>query len=138
MEHRGSMSIRLQILTLVTLLMLIQCSTLTASVAAYVGKNLTKDGSVLLAGYGDEPSSHWLEIVPRRKHAPGSTITVGATAQASFPGRLINIPQPAETLKFITMNYSYFAGFPAPRCQPGSSWGGTRAGPGPMSLSRHL
>jgi len=114
MEHRGSMSIRFQILTLVTLLMLIQGSPLMASIAVYVGKNLTRDGSVLLAGYGDEPSSHWLEIVPRRKHAPGSTITVGATAQTNYPGRLINIPQAAETFKFITMNYSYWAGFPAP------------------------
>ena len=81
MEHRGSMSIRFQILTLVTLLTFFPCSSLTASIAVYVGKNLTKDGSVLLAGYGDEASSHWLEIVPRRKHAPGSTITVGVTAR---------------------------------------------------------
>src|SRR5262245_42642982 len=40
-----------------------------ASYAIYVGNNLTSDGSVFLAGYGDEPSSHWLEIVPRRQHA---------------------------------------------------------------------
>ena len=119
MEHRSTMSIRFQILTLATLLVLFPCSSLTASIAVYVGKNLTKDGSVLLAGYGDEPSSHWLEIVPRRKHPPGSTITVGATARASFPGRLINIPQAAETFKFITMNYSYYAGFPAPQTNGG-------------------
>ena len=41
-----------------------------ASVAIYVGKNLTKSGNVLLAGFGDEPSSHWLSIVPRREHPP--------------------------------------------------------------------
>jgi len=70
-----------------------------ASVAVYVGKNLTKDGSVLLAGYGDEPSSHWLEIAPRRKHPLGSTITLGSTAESTFPGRLIKIPQTAETFK---------------------------------------
>jgi len=114
MGHRNSKPIRFQILTLVTLLMLFSCSPLSASIAVYVGKNLTKDGSVLLAGYGDEPSSHWLEIVPREKHAPDSTIAVGVTAQAGLPGRLINIPQAPETLKFITMNYSYWAGFPAP------------------------
>ena len=119
MEHHGSMSIRFQILTLVTLLTLFPCSSLTASIAVYVGKNLTKDGSVLLAGYGDEASSHWLEIVPRRKHAPGSTITVGATARANLPGRLIKIPQVAETFKFITTNYSYYAGFPAPQTNGG-------------------
>ena len=89
-------------------------SSLTASVAVYIGKNLTEDGSVILAGYGDEPSSHWLEIVPRQKHAPGSTIKVGATAKANLPGELIQIPQVKETFKFITTNYSYYAGFPAP------------------------
>jgi hypothetical protein len=48
-----------------------------------VGKNLTADGSVFLAGYGDEPSSHWLEIVPRRDWPAGATIKAGATAQTS-------------------------------------------------------
>ena len=24
-----------------------------------------------LAGYGDEPSSHWLEIIPKKKHKTG-------------------------------------------------------------------
>ncbi len=105
---------RLGTLTLVTLLMFVPWSSLTASVAVYVGKNLTEDGSVILAGYGDEPSSHWLEIVPRQKHAPGSTIRVGVTGEARLPGQLIDIPQVAETFKFITMNYSYWAGFPAP------------------------
>src|SRR5262245_39860181 len=49
-----------------------------ASYCVYVGKNLTVDGSVLLGGYGDEPSSHWLEIVPRREHPEGAQISVGA------------------------------------------------------------
>lgn len=84
------------------------------SYGIYVGKNLTKDGSVFLGGYGDEPSSHWLEIVPRREHAPGSTITVGATDEATYPGELIEIPQAEVTFRFITMDYSEFAGFPAP------------------------
>ena len=108
-----------RILILLTSLAIFSCTPLTASIAVYVGKNLTKDGSVLLGGYGDEPSSHWLEIVPRRQHAPGSTITVGATAQSNYPGRLIKIPQAEETFKFITMNYSYYAGFPAPQTNGG-------------------
>src|SRR5262245_972066 len=58
------------------------------SYAIYVGKNLTADGSVFLAGYGDEPSSHWLEIVPARDWPAGATIKVGATAAASYPGEL--------------------------------------------------
>ena len=37
-----------------------------ASYAIFVGSNLTADGSTLLGGTGDEPSSHWLEIVPHR------------------------------------------------------------------------
>ena len=38
------------------------------SYGLYIGKNLTSDGHAWLAGYGDEPSSHWLEIIPRKKH----------------------------------------------------------------------
>jgi len=40
-----------------------------ASYGIYVGKNLTADGSVFLGGYGDEPSRHWLEIVPPQRDA---------------------------------------------------------------------
>lgn len=96
------------------LLTLLVATPAHASYAIYVGKNCTLDGSVFLAGYGDEPSSHWLEIVPRRDHAEGATITVGATQAARFPGQLIKIPQAPSTAKYITMNYSSFAGFPAP------------------------
>ncbi len=85
-----------------------------ASYGIYVGKNLTADGSVLLGGTGEEPSSHWLEIVPRERHEPGSTITVGATEEARLPAQLSEIPQVEETLRYITMNYSSYAGFPAP------------------------
>ena len=38
------------------------------SYGLYIGKNLTSDGHAWLAGYGDEPSSHWLEIIPKTKH----------------------------------------------------------------------
>ncbi|HSG87777.1 MAG TPA: C69 family dipeptidase [Pseudomonadales bacterium] len=84
------------------------------SYAFYVGSDLTDDGSVLLGGTGEEPSSHWLEIVPRRTHAADATITVGATADAELPARLTTIPQVRTTLRHLTMNYSSFAGFPAP------------------------
>ncbi|MER7082089.1 Dipeptidase [Saccharopolyspora kobensis] len=84
------------------------------SIAFYVGKNRTESGATLLGGFGHEPSSHWLEIVPRQQHEPGSTITVGATEEADLPGRLTQIPQVPETAKYITSNYSEFAGFPAP------------------------
>jgi len=36
------------------------------SYGLYIGKNLTSDGHAWLAGYGDEPSSHWLEIIPKK------------------------------------------------------------------------
>ena len=88
--------------------------TAQASYGIFVGRNLTADGSTFLAGYGDEPSSHWLEIVPRRRHPADATIWVGATDKARYPGRLIEIPQVNETARYITMNYSAFAGFPAP------------------------
>ncbi|MDA8863470.1 hypothetical protein N9I05_00275 [Pseudomonadales bacterium] len=41
----------------------------SASYAIYIGKNLTKDGSVLIGGSGDEVSSHWLEVVAGATHA---------------------------------------------------------------------
>jgi dipeptidase len=85
-----------------------------ASYAIFVGKNLSADGSTLLGGTGDEPSSHWLEIVPRASHPAGSTIRVGVTKEAIFPGELIEIPQAPTTAKYITMNYSEYDGFPAP------------------------
>lgn len=85
-----------------------------ASVAIYVGKNLTKSGNVLLAGFGDEPSSHWLSIVPRREHPPGETISVGGTPAANLAGELIQIPQVRETYRYISMDYSFYLGLPAP------------------------
>jgi dipeptidase len=85
-----------------------------ASDAIYVGKNLTKDGGVMLAGFGDEPSSHWLSIVPRRQYPVGATISVGGTPEANLPGELINVPQVRETFRYISMDYSYFLGLPAP------------------------
>jgi dipeptidase len=85
-----------------------------ASLAIYVGKNLTKNGNTLLAGFGDEPSSHWLVIVPRRQHSPGETITVGGTPAANMPGELIQIPQVRETYRYMSMDYSFFLGLPAP------------------------
>lgn len=97
------------------LLALASASTLLhASYGIYVGKNLTSDGSVFLGGYGDEPSSHWLEIIPARDWPSGSAIKAGATAESKYPGELIGIPQVRRTAKYITMNYSAYAGFPAP------------------------
>jgi dipeptidase len=98
-----------------------------ASYGIFGGKNRTADGSSFLAGYGDEPSSHWLEIVPRREHADGSVISVGATADARYPGTLIEIPQARTTSKYITMNYSAFAGFPAPLTNGGLNEHGVAA-----------
>lgn len=84
------------------------------SYGIYVGKNRSKAGIGYLAGYGDEPSSHWLEVVPRRTHPPGSTISVGSTPAADMPGRVIEVPQAAETFRHIRVSYSYFKGVPAP------------------------
>jgi dipeptidase len=84
------------------------------SYAIYVGRNLTADGLSYLAGYGDEPSSHWLEVAPRQRHAAGATIEVGVTASADLPGRRSQIPQVAETARHIRVDYSYYMGTPAP------------------------
>jgi len=84
------------------------------SYGIYVGRNRSGTGHAWLAGYGDEPSSHWLEVVPRRRHAPGSTITVGVTPEARMPGRLSEIAQVAETARNIRVSYSHYRGVPAP------------------------
>ncbi|MDY0882002.1 C69 family dipeptidase [Dongia soli] len=84
------------------------------SYGLYIGSNLTADGIAYLAGYGDEPSSHWLEICPRAAHAAGTKVTVGVTPEADMPGRLIEIPQASETARNIRVSYSYFRGVPAP------------------------
>lgn len=99
----------------------------TKSIGFYVGKNLTEDGSVLLGGFGHEPSSHWLEIVPRRQFPEGATTTVGVTERASYPGELTEIPQARRTARYITSNYSEFAGFPAPLTNGGLNEHGVAA-----------
>ncbi len=85
-----------------------------ASYGLFVGKNLTEDGSTMLGGSGDEPSSHWLVIQPRETHEAGTTITVGITGAADMPGILSAIPQVPVTYRYIAHYYSEFAGFPAP------------------------
>ncbi|MDP4823194.1 MAG: C69 family dipeptidase [Aestuariivirgaceae bacterium] len=84
------------------------------SYGLYIGKNHTADGLAYLAGYGDEPSSHWLEIVPRAQHDAGAAITVGVTPQAAMPGVLSRIPQMRETARHLRVSYSHYLGVPAP------------------------
>ncbi len=84
------------------------------SIAIYVGRDLTADGSVLLGGFGHEPSSHWIEIRPAATHTEGATFAAGVTEEARIPGERIQVPQVPRTLRFITTNYSEFAGFPPP------------------------
>ncbi len=84
------------------------------SYAIYVGSNLTAEGHAWLAGYGDEPSSHWLEIVPRMTHQPGATFRAGVGADADLPGIRIDVPQAAETFRHLRVSYSYYKGVPAP------------------------
>ncbi len=84
------------------------------SYGLYIGKNHTADGRAYLAGYGDEPSSHWLEVVPRVRHPENATITVGVTPEADVPGVLSEIPQVRETSRHLRVSYSYYKGTPAP------------------------
>ncbi len=97
------------------------------SYGIYVGRNLTVDGNVFLGGSGDEVSSHWLEIVPARKHPRDTTITVGVDETAVLPGKFIEIPQVADTARYITMNYSDFEGFPPPLTNGGLNEHGVAA-----------
>jgi Peptidase family C69 len=98
----------------ITLPLLASAAPVWASYAFYVGKDLTEDGGVLVGGTGEEVSSHWLEIIPAREHAAGDTVAVGVTEAADIPGRLIEIPQAAQTFRYLSMSYSDYRGFPAP------------------------
>lgn len=84
------------------------------SYAIYVGRNHSRTGHGWLAGYGDEPSSHWLEIATAASHPPGALIEVGVGPAADMPGRRSQIPQVPETLRSIRVSYSYYLGVPAP------------------------
>ncbi len=105
---------RLPVMVLLLSAMALMPAAIQASYAIYVGRNLTADGSVYLGGSGDEVSSHWLEIVPAEDHAPDATIRVGVDETANMPGELSEIPQVAHTLRYLTMNYSEYEGFPPP------------------------
>ncbi|WP_306053188.1 C69 family dipeptidase [Natronococcus wangiae] len=97
------------------------------STGFYVGSDLTDDGSTLLGGFGHEPSSHWIEIVPRQHHPEDATTTVGVTEEADIPGELIEIPQAEETNKYVASMYSEFAGFPPPLTNGGLNEHGVAA-----------
>lgn len=84
------------------------------SYGLYIGKNLTADGVAYLAGYGDEPSSHWLEVVERQEHPGGAVIRVGVTPQADLPGLMSGIPQVPRTARHLRVSYSHYKGTPAP------------------------
>jgi dipeptidase len=84
------------------------------SYCIWIGKHLTADGRAYLAGYGDEPSSHWLELVPGHEHESGAQITVGMSEAANMPGVLTQIPQVARTARHLRVSYSHYEGVPAP------------------------
>ena len=84
------------------------------SYGIYIGANHTTDGIAYLAGYGDEPSSHWLELIPRQRHAPDATILVGVSPTSNLPGQRSQIPQVAETFRHLRVSYSHYLGVPAP------------------------
>jgi dipeptidase len=97
------------------------------SMGIYIGNELTTDGSTLVGGFGHEPSSHWIEIVPGQTFPEGATMTVGVTEHARIPGKLTEIPQAKQTAKYITSNCSEFAGFPPPLTNGGLNEHGVAA-----------
>ncbi len=84
------------------------------SYAIYAGRDRTANGVAFLAGYGDEPSGHWLELAPRQQHPPGATIEVGVTPAALMPGVRSAIPQAAVTARHLRVGYSHYRGVPGP------------------------
>lgn len=97
------------------------------SFAVYIGKDRTKDGQTLLGGFGHEPSSHWVEVVPAQDHEPGSEIVVGASDEAYMPGVITSIPQVEHTYRYITSNYTEFTGLPSPLMNGGLNEKGVAA-----------
>jgi hypothetical protein len=84
------------------------------SYAVYIGADLTRDGCAYLAGYGDEPSSHWLVLAPREEHPAGAEIEVGVTPESAMPGIRTTIPQASTTSRHLRVDYSHYLGVPAP------------------------
>jgi dipeptidase len=84
------------------------------SYAVYIGRERSDDECAYLAGYGDEPSSHWLEVVPHVHHGEDATIEVGVTPEAATPGVRATIPQAPETFRHLRVSYSHFLGVPPP------------------------
>lgn len=67
----------------------LQSEVMSKSIGFYVGRDLTDDNSTLLGGFGHEPSSHWIDIVPAQEHPEGAMVKVGVTEEARFKGKLI-------------------------------------------------
>lgn len=84
------------------------------SYALYIGRNHSATGHAWLAGYGDEPSSHWLEILPAADHDADTEIVVGVGPEAKMPGLRGTIPQVPHTLRNMRVSYSHYLGVPAP------------------------
>ena len=84
------------------------------SVSFYVGRDLTVDGCVFLAGYGDEPSSHYFYLAEGEENKPGDVREAGVNQEAKFPGERIEIPLPERPLRYITARYSAWKGLPPP------------------------
>jgi hypothetical protein len=84
------------------------------SYGLYIGKNHCADGHAYLGGYGDEPSSHWLEVIEAAQYPEDASITVGVTPDADLPGLLTQIPQVSQTARHIRTSYSCYKGVPAP------------------------
>jgi dipeptidase len=84
------------------------------SYAIYVGRELTADGCAYLAGYGDEPSSHWLTLAPRAEHPADAEIEVGVTGESAMPGVRTRIPQAPVTARHLRVDYSHYRGVPPP------------------------
>ncbi len=84
------------------------------SYAIYIGRDHTPDGIAWLAGYGDEPSSHWLEVVPRGTYDSGASVEVGVGGDADMPGHRTHMPVSGDIARHLRVSYSYFRGVPAP------------------------
>ena len=83
------------------------------SVSIYVGKDLTEYGNCFLAGYGDEPSSHYF-FYGEGGETDKDFVEAGLNSEAKFPGKRIKVDQVDSTYRYITSRYTCWKGLPEP------------------------
>jgi hypothetical protein len=84
------------------------------SYGIHIGRDHTADGHARLAGYGDEPSSHRLEIVDRPSMAPAPRSRSAWAPRPTCRDGAARSRRPPGPPGTCGVSYSYCLGVPAP------------------------